>query len=77
MYHSGKFDILRLEVPGWDELSPGLKKYIYHLSEACLGGRDIIYIQHHRQGLLVRELLEAIWQMPAFRTKELEEYLAQ
>ncbi|MCI6278675.1 MAG: dipeptidyl peptidase 3 [Bacteroidales bacterium] len=77
VYHSGKFDILRLEVPGWDELSPGLKKYIYHLSEACLWGRDIIYIQHHRQGLLVRELLEAIWQMPAFRTKELEEYLAQ
>ena len=77
VYHSSKFDILRFDLPEWDGLSDKTKKYLYHLSEACLWGRDIVYLQHHRWGLIVRELLEAVWEREENRTPELEEYLAQ
>ena len=77
VYHSPHFDILRFEVPGWEKLTGKEKRYLYHLSEACLRGRDIIYLQHHRFGLVLRELLETIWSNEEFRTPEMEEYLAQ
>ena len=53
--------ILRYELPGWDKLSLRQKTLIYHLSEAALAGRDIIYDQHCKYNLTVRKTLEAIY----------------
>ncbi len=52
--------ILRYELPGWDQLSLRQKTFIYYLSEAALAGRDIIYDQHCKYNLAVRKTLEAI-----------------
>lgn len=53
--------ILRYEVPGWDELSLQQKKLAYYLSEAALVGHDIIYDQNGKHNLQVRRVIEAIW----------------
>lgn len=52
--------ILRYELPGWDQLSLRQKTFIYYLGEAALAGRDIIYDQHCKYNLAVRKTLEAI-----------------
>jgi dipeptidyl-peptidase-3 len=53
--------ILRYDLPGWDELDLRQKTFIYYLSEATLAGRDIIYDQHCKHNLAVRKTLEAIF----------------
>lgn len=53
--------ILRYELAGWDNLSLKQKTLIYHLAEAALAGRDIIYDQHCKHNLAVRKTLEAIY----------------
>ncbi len=75
VYHCESFDILRYRVAGWERLSRRERAYLYQLSEACLWGRDITYMQHHRLGLVVRELMETLWSEPSNRTPELEQYL--
>lgn len=52
--------ILRYELPGFDQLTLKQKTFIYYLSEATLCGRDIIYDQHCKFNLAVRKTLEAI-----------------
>jgi len=52
--------ILRYQLPGFDQLDLRQKTFIYYLSEATLAGRDIIYDQHCRYNLAVRRTLEAI-----------------
>ncbi|MCS6929226.1 MAG: dipeptidyl peptidase 3 [Saprospiraceae bacterium] len=54
--------ILRYDLPGWDELTLRQKIFIYYLSEAALAGRDIIYDQHCKYNLTVRKTLEAIFE---------------
>ncbi len=53
--------ILRYELPGWDQLDLRQKTFIYYLSEAALAGRDIIYDQHCKHNLAVRKTIEAIF----------------
>ena len=53
--------ILRYDLPGWDQLSLKQKTFIYYLSEATLAGRDIIYDQHCKYNLKVRKTIEAIY----------------
>ena len=53
--------ILRYQVPGFNELSLQQKKLLYYLSEAALSGRDIIYDQRGKYNLLVRKTLENIY----------------
>jgi len=53
-------EVLRYEVPGFDELSLQEKKLAYYLSQAALAGRDIIYDQNYKHNLRVRKLLSAI-----------------
>ncbi|MEZ4919444.1 MAG: dihydrofolate reductase [Saprospiraceae bacterium] len=53
--------ILRYDLPGWDKLDLRQKTLIYHLSEATLAGRDIIYDQHCKYNLTIRKTLEAIY----------------
>lgn len=52
--------ILRYELPGWDQLSLRQKTFIYYLGEAALAGRDIIYDQHCKYNLAIRKTLEAV-----------------
>lgn len=51
--------ILRYQIPGWDELSAQQKELAYYLYEAALCGRDIIYDQKSKNGILLRKTLEA------------------
>ena len=53
--------ILRYQVPGFDKLSLRQKQLLYHLSEAALMGRDILYDQNCRYNLMIRQTLEAIY----------------
>ena len=53
--------MLRYEVTGFENLSLKQKKLIYHLSEAALWGRDILWDQNGRLNLRIRQLLEAIY----------------
>lgn len=52
---------LRYEVPGFSTLSLQQKKLAYYLYEAALSGRDIIYDQKSKNGLLLRKTLEAMY----------------
>jgi dipeptidyl-peptidase III len=52
--------ILKYELPGFDQLSLRQKSLIYYLSEAALCGRDMIYDQHCRYNLAVRKTLEGV-----------------
>ena len=55
-------EILRYQVPGFEELSLQQKELIYYLSEAALEGRDILYDQHNRYNLTIRRTLEGIYE---------------
>lgn len=53
--------ILRYQIPGWEELSPKQQELLYYLYEAALSGRDIIYDQKSKYGLTVRKTIENIY----------------
>ena len=53
--------ILRYQVPGFESLSLKQKQLLYHLSEAALMGRDILFDQNCRYNLPIRRSLEAIY----------------
>lgn len=53
--------ILRYSVPEFESLDLKKKLYIYHLSQAALCGRDILWDQNNQYNLGVRDLLENIW----------------
>ena len=52
--------LLRYQVPGFDDLNLQKKKLVYYLYEAALSGRDIIYDQNYKHNLRIRRALEAI-----------------
>lgn len=54
--------ILRYKVPGFENLSLRQKQLLYHLSEAALMGRDILFDQNDRHNLVIRRTLEAVYQ---------------
>jgi len=54
--------ILRYQVPGFVNLSLRQKQLLYHLSEAALMGRDILFDQNGRYNLVIRRTLEAVYQ---------------
>lgn len=53
--------ILRYQVPGWEELSLDEQKLVYYLSQAGMQGRDIIWDQNYRHNLAIRHALENIY----------------
>ncbi|NLZ94810.1 MAG: dihydrofolate reductase, partial [Bacteroidales bacterium] len=55
-------EILRYQVPGFEDLSLQQKELIYYLSEAALEGRDILYDQHNKYNLIIRRTLEGIYE---------------
>lgn len=53
--------MLRYKVEGFEQLSLRQKTLIYHLSEAALAGRDILFDQNGRYNLRIRDLLETVY----------------
>ena len=53
--------VLRYQVPGFDELTLNQKKLVYFLTEAALQGRDILFDQNGKYNLAVRQVLEQIY----------------
>lgn len=53
-------EVLRYQVPGWENLSLQQKEYIYHLAEAAKCGRDITWDQKFKYNLEIRHAVETI-----------------
>lgn len=53
--------ILRYQIPGWDELSLKEQKYAYYLTQAGLSGRDIFWDTNYKYNLKIRKALEHIY----------------
>lgn len=60
--HFADLEILRYQVPGFEELTPQQKEMIYYLSQAAIEGRDILYDQNCKHNLYIRRTLEAIYE---------------
>lgn len=54
-------ELLRYEVPSFEQLNLQQKKLVYYLSEAAVCGRDIIYDQNNKYNLIVRKTLEELY----------------
>jgi dipeptidyl-peptidase-3 len=62
-YFSEKFadlQVLRYQVPAFEELTLRQKKMLYYLYQAALSGREIIYDQNYKHNLTIKRTLEAI-----------------
>ncbi len=60
--HFADLQILRYQVPGFEDLTPQQKEMIYYLSQAAIEGRDILYDQNCKHNLCIRRTLEAIYE---------------
>ena len=67
-------EILRYQVPGFDELTLQQKTLAYYLIEAALQGRDILFDQNGRYNLRIRRALEALY-LNYTGDKQSEEFL--
>ncbi len=54
-------EVLRYEVPGFEQLSLQQKSLVYYLTEAALWGRDILWDQNCRYNLPIRRVCEAVY----------------
>lgn len=54
-------EVLRYKVPAFEDLSLRQKLLIYHLTEAALAGRDILWDQNGKNNLALRDLMENIY----------------
>lgn len=57
----GDIEIIRYDVPGFDQLTLNQKLLVYYLSEAAQSGRDIIYDQNNKHNLRLRKTLEELY----------------
>lgn len=53
--------MLRYQVPGFEQLTLRQKTLVYYLSEAALCGRDILWDQNGRYNLRIRQMLETVY----------------
>lgn len=63
-YHVDRFadiEVLRYDVPGFNDLTLNQKKLVYFLSQAALQGRDILCDQNGKYNLIIRQTLEDIY----------------
>lgn len=54
--------MLRYNVEGFEDLTLQQKTFIYHLQEAALWGRDILFDQNGRYNLEIRRMMEKLYQ---------------
>ena len=50
-------EVLRYQVPGFEDLSLQQKELVYYITEAALNGRDILFDQNCKYNLMVRTTL--------------------
>ena len=77
-YNVDKFydlEILRYDVPEFDQLTLQQKSLVYCLSEAALWGRDILFDQNGRYNLRIRRTCEALYLHYPYEKKS-EEFAA-
>lgn len=55
-------EVLRYKVPDFENLPLNQKLLIYHLNEAALAGRDILWDQNNKYNLALRVMLENVYQ---------------
>lgn len=63
-YNADRFadiQVLRYQVPGFEDLTLNQKKLVYYLTEAALQGRDILTDQNGKYNLVIRKTLEQIY----------------
>ena len=63
-YHVDRFadiEVLRYDVPGFNALTLNQKILLYYLSQAASWGRDILFDQHGKYNLVLRQTLENIY----------------
>ncbi|AUP81012.1 dipeptidyl-peptidase 3 family protein [Flavivirga eckloniae] len=53
--------ILRYQIPGWENLTLKEQTLVYYLSQAGLAGRDIMWDQNYRHNLKIRKALENVY----------------
>lgn len=75
-------EVLRYKVPDFEHLTLQQKQLIYHLTEAALAGRDILWDQNGKHNLAIRRLLEQVYtgfdgDKESADYKALEKYLKQ
>ncbi|MDE6037240.1 MAG: dipeptidyl peptidase 3, partial [Duncaniella sp.] len=47
--------------PGFEELTPQQRIYIYYLTEAAIAGRDILWDQNGKYNIAIRDLIEGVY----------------
>lgn len=75
-------EVLRYKVPDFENLSLKQKLLIYHLTEAALAGRDILWDQNGKYNLAIRDLIEDVYSnysgdKDSTEYKALEKYMKQ
>ena len=53
--------VLRYQIPGWENLTLKEQKLVYYLTQAGLSGRDIMWDQNYRYNLKIRKGLEHVY----------------
>ena len=66
--------VLRYQIPSWDDLKPQQRIYAYHLTQAGLAGRDIMWDCNYRHNLEIRKALEAILSDDGIIDREGQQY---
>ncbi len=75
-------EVLRYKVPDFENLSVRQKALIYYLTEAAITGRDILWAQHGKHNLTIRQVIENVYtsysgDKESAEFKALEKYLKQ
>lgn len=75
-------EVLRYQVPEFENLTPQQRIFIYYLTEAALTGRDILWDQNGKYNLAIRDLIENVYtsydgDRESADFKALETYLKQ
>lgn len=54
-------EVLRYQVPGFEDLTPRQRIFIYYLTEAAIAGRDILWDQNGKYNIAIRDLIEGVY----------------
>ncbi len=54
-------EVLRYQVPGFEELTPQQRIFIYYLTEAAIAGRDMLWDQNGKYNLAIRDLIDGVY----------------
>lgn len=58
----GDIEVLKYQIPGWENLTLKEKELVYYLSQAGYAGRDIIWDQNYKHNLTIRKALENVYE---------------